>query len=173
MCGYVRWWCRGNALAPCPRADQYLIRDAAMCGRNGGEKRGGQCACNPRQHDGGEATVMEKRKLLGAAAVDVRIALFEAQHGVTSLKGVKAKGEEFGLRGVGVAWEFARDVHGGPAWDEIEDGGGDEFVGQDESGCVEGLVGGESEEGGRAGARAGKEDLRARDGAAGGERRMV
>ena len=52
----------------------------------------------------------------------------------------ETEGEEFLLGELGVAGEFARDVDGCAAGDEVEDAGGDEFVGQDYIRAEDGFV---------------------------------
>lgn len=100
----------------------------------------------------------EEVELFAAAAVDVRVALLEADDDLARLESIKAHGQELLLRFFSIAGEFAGDVDLGAARDEIEDGGRDEFVGEDEVGGLDGTVGCEGEEVGIAGAGTGEDD---------------
>lgn len=50
--------------------------------------------------------------------------------------------QELGLRGVGVAGEFAGYVERGAAGDKVEDRGGNELIGEDDGGGEDRAVGG-------------------------------
>ena len=54
----------------------------------------------------------------------------------------EAEGQELGLRSFGVAGEFACDMEGCAAWDEVEDCGGDEFISENYGGGEDCAVGG-------------------------------
>lgn len=100
----------------------------------------------------------EEVELFAATAVDVGVALLEAYDGLARLEPVQAHGQELFLCLFSIAGEFAGDVDFGAAGDEIEDGCGDEFVGEDEVGGLNGTVGCEGEEVGIARAGAGEDD---------------
>lgn len=83
----------------------------------------------------------EEVEFFAAAAVDVGVALLEADDDLAGLESLEAHGQELFLRLFGIAGEFAGDVDFGAAGDKIEDGGRDEFVGEDEVGGLDGAVG--------------------------------
>lgn len=85
--------------------------------------------------------------------------MLEAQDDLALTVAGEGHVEQLLLGEVGVARELAGDVDAGAAGDEVEDAGGDELVGQDEVGGLDGLVGGLGEEVRVAGPAACEDDL--------------
>lgn len=83
----------------------------------------------------------EENVLLATAAVDVRIALLDADDHFPLLQAGETPLEQLFLCAVCVAGEFPGNVHRCATGDEVEDGGWDEFVGEDEVGRLDGFVG--------------------------------
>lgn len=140
--GDIWWRSGGRALAARTGADQHLISHAAVGGRNAGEERRGERAGDSGKHDGYEPIVLEISVLFRAAAVEIWISLLEPQDRMAFLQGVEAQSEKLRLRRVGVAGKLPSDVNGRAARDEIQHGGRDEFVGEDQSRRFDGAVGG-------------------------------
>lgn len=139
---------RRRALFARTRADEDLVRDVALRRRDRAEQRRAQRARNPRQH--GDAVAQPARAkvhhLFAAAAVDERVALFEAEDGLAGEHAGVRGFQELLLRAVGVAGEFARNVHGRAARDQVEHACGHELVGEDQVGAENGLVRGAREQ---------------------------
>lgn len=158
LAGHIRWRIGTGALAARARANEDLISDGAM-GRWDGREQGRAERRRDARQDGREVAVLsEEVEFLAAAAVDVGIALLEADDDLAGLEGVQAHAQELFLRLLRVAGEFARDVDFGAAGDEVEDGGGDELVGEDEVRGLDCAVRGEREEVWVSGAGAGEDD---------------
>lgn len=100
----------------------------------------------------------EVGQLFAAAAVDERIALLEAEDRLAGLCGGEGGGKELLLGLLGVAGELAGDLDGRAARDEVQHAGGDELVGEDEVGGLDGVVGCAGQQVWVAGAAAGEDD---------------
>ena len=113
--------------------------------RNSSEERSRKRAGNSREHHRRISTFAEEGIFLAAPAVDVWIALLQSEDHQSLLQCFKAELEELLLCGVCVTREFASNVDWCSSRDEVEDGGRDEFVGEDYGGGLDGAVGGECE----------------------------
>lgn len=138
---HIGWRWRRGPLPSRPRANQHLVRDTPMRRRNRRKQRRRQRTSDPRQDNRAIPMPLEKHVFFPAAAVDIGIALLETENRQALGEVREPEFEQFLLGGIGVAGEFAGDVDGGAARDEVEDGGGDEFVGEDDGGDLDGAVG--------------------------------
>lgn len=147
-------------LFACPRTNQDLVRYISLRGGDSREQRPAQGARHAWEdgHAGSETTGLEEEYLLATAAVDVWIALLEAQDCLAGLEAGKSGFEEFLLGEVSVAGEFARNVDGGVARDEVQNWRGHELIREDKISCVDGLEGRAGEEIGMAGAGASEDE---------------
>ena len=138
---YIRWWSRRCALAAGPRADEDLICHAPMRERDGSEQRRGKRAGNSREHYRCESPFFEKCILFPATAIDIRIALLEAEDCEAFLQCFETERKQFYLSSVGIPGEFAGNMYRGTAGDEIKDGRRDEFVGKNYGRRLDGFMG--------------------------------
>ena len=130
---------RRSAFTPSTSADQHLVTDGAVGDRNPREQRSAERAGDSWKDRGDVAVLAEEVEFFRAAAVEVWVALLEAEDGLALLYGSETHFQELLLCCVGVAWEFAGDFDWRSARDEFEDAGGDQFVCQNEVGTANGL----------------------------------
>lgn len=153
----------GLALLARAGADEDLVGDVALGGGDGGEQGRAEGAGDAGQDDdgagGGEAVLAEVGELLAAAAVDEGVALLEAEDRLAGAGGGEGGGQELVLGLLGVARELAGDLDGGAARDQVEHARGDELVGEDEVGGLDGVVGCAGEQVWVTRAAAGEDDL--------------
>ncbi|KAJ6446842.1 hypothetical protein O9K51_01615 [Purpureocillium lavendulum] len=152
-----RW---GLTLLAGAGADEDLVGDVALGDGDAGEEGRAEGARHAGQDADpvAEAPCLEPVHLLAAAAVDKGVALLEAQDGLALAHAAQRRLEELLLGALRVAGELAGDVDGRAPRDQVQHGRGDELVGEDEVGAVDGVEGGAREERGVAGPAAGEDE---------------